>query len=131
MISEPLIVAFDTVALVGFTAAIVLTMWSPTIQVGTQGRLVMRFLALAFLVYAFVSASNILEHAGITDALDTYEDYAETLFFPLLTYAFHTANVNERMLEVERSRRRVSEEHRLLAAIIDSSPAGVFVVSPD
>ncbi len=41
------------------------------------------FLALALVAYLFVTFGNALEHLGVSDALDFYEDFAEVLFFIL------------------------------------------------
>lgn len=46
-------------------------------------------LLAAMALMTFVSVSNALEHLQITSYYDGFEDYAEVLFVPLLTYAMY------------------------------------------
>ncbi len=62
------------------------------------------FLSLICCIFVFVNVSNILEHLGITQVLDYYEDYAE-LLVPLLFIAF----LNSARLHMDIDRRKQNE----------------------
>lgn len=127
---EVLVVAADVIALIAFTIAFVLTIATPMGRIGRQyAKVVKAFLAIALFVYVFVSFSNVLEHAGITAALDDYEDYAEILFVPFLAYVVYVASVGFQVREVSRAERLVRAEHELLTTIVDTSPGGIMLMA--
>jgi len=63
------------------------------------------FMLLICCIFIFVNLSNILEHLGLTDTLDYYEDYAE-LLVPLLFIGF----LNSERLHTDIDRRKRNEE---------------------
>ena len=75
----------------------------------------------------FVGLSNVLEHAGITDALDAYEDYAEVLFVPLVAYIAYSRSTAEQLTAAENAERAARSEHALLMSVVDTTPAGILV----
>ncbi len=127
--SEWLIVVFDIVSCIAFSAAFVAVLAVPHREFRSQVRVVRIFLALAIAVYVFVGVSNILEHAGITAALDAYEDYAEILFVPLVAYALFAASTAQRENDLRRASELVRAEHTLLTGIIETSPGGIMLVA--
>jgi len=128
-LSEWLIVIFDVVACITFTAAFVVVVSVPADEYQPYTRVIRLFLALAIAVYMFVSVSNVLEHAGITAALDPYEDYSEILFVPLIAYGLFTINTARQVNETRRAFELVRAEHSLLTAIVDTSPGGIMLVA--
>lgn len=63
------------------------------------------FLVCAMGVYLLVGISNILEHAGITDYFDRYEDHLEILFIPFFLFFLFS-----RQMFMELNRRMAAEE---------------------
>jgi PAS domain S-box-containing protein len=76
---------------------------------------------------AFVSLSNVLEHAGITQMLDEYEDYAEVLFVPLVAYLLYSRSSAEQLRMAEHAERETRREHGLLMGVVETTPAGIVV----
>ena len=108
--NEWLIVAFDIVSCIAFSAAFVAILMVPLGEYGSHARVVRTFFALAIAVYVLVGVSNILEHAGITAALDAYEDYAEVLFVPLVAYALFASSTAMRENDLRRASELVRAE---------------------
>ncbi|MCE5204170.1 MAG: PAS domain-containing sensor histidine kinase [Actinomycetia bacterium] len=120
----------DLAALVAFAAAFVVALRLRMRHIGAEyARMVRMFLAIALGVYVFVSFSNVLEHLGVTAALDDYEDYAELLFVPFLVYAAYTGSIALRMREIQEAERRARAEHALLATVLGTSPGGMMAIS--
>jgi len=71
---------------------------------------------------AFVSLSNVLEHAGITQVLDEYEDYAEVLFVPLVAYLLYSRSGAEQLRMAEHAERETRREHGLLMGVVETTP---------
>lgn len=87
-----------------------------------------RFLFAAFALYAAVGVSNSLEHLGVTDVLDTYEDYLELLFVPLFAYTAHQAYMRSVVNERARAFWALNRQHDLTLNVIDTVPCGVVIV---
>ncbi|MGB4593024.1 MAG: ATP-binding protein [Coriobacteriia bacterium] len=120
----------DVVALFAFTAAFLLALTIPMDFLGPQYvRTVRSFLALALAIYVFASGSNVLQHAGVTAALDPFEDYAEILFIPFLAYVAHVASMALQVNDLSRAERVLRSEHELLTTIVDTSPGGTMFVA--
>jgi len=128
-VSEWLIVVFDVISSVAFLAAFVAVLLVPFDEFRSHAKVVRLFLALAIAVYAFVGVANILEHAGISVALDPYEDYAEVLFVPLVAYALIATSTAQRENELRRASELVLAEHSLLTGIVETSPGGIMLVA--
>lgn len=131
MSAEWHIAVSDAVALAGFTVAFVAVALTPIERLDARNAGLVRALALCALgIYVFTAFSNVLEHAGITAALDPYEDYVEILVFPLIAYALHQARVGAEMRARIEAERDLEREHGLLSTLMRLSPAGVMLVDP-
>ncbi len=126
---EPAVVFFDAISLITFGIAFVLVLREPFDEFKPYDRIIRVFLALAVFVYAFVAFSNLLEHAGITAALDAYEDYVEILFVPLVAYAIYSMSTARQFNETRRAGELLRAEHDLLTAVVDTSPTGIMLVT--
>lgn len=124
------VVAFDVISLIAFGIALALVIRERFEEFQPYARIIRTFLALAVFVYAFVAFSNILEHAGITAKLDEYEDYVEILFVPFVAYAIYSMNTSRLFNDARRAEGLVRAEHELLTTIVDTSPAGIMLVTP-
>jgi PAS domain S-box-containing protein len=80
---EPLIAVLDVISLLGFSAALFVAF---RVAHPVWDRPSKLFFGLSMSVYVFVGFSNVLEHSGVTGALDSYEDYAENLFLPFFLF---------------------------------------------
>jgi signal transduction histidine kinase len=88
----------------------------------------LKYLLLAgFGLLLFVAVSNVLEHAGITAALDAYEDYAEVLLVPLVAYILYSRSTAEQLAAAEDAARAVQREHALLMSVVKTTPAGILM----
>lgn len=83
------------------------------------------------LLLLFISVSNTLEHTGLTGSLDTYEDYAELLFVPLVLGAVYTRVHYQRLDSTRRAEKAIRSEHELLESIVATTPAGIIVADDD
>lgn len=129
MSPEPWVVASDAVALVGFSIAFVAIALTPIRRLNAREASVVRVLALCALgIYVFTALSNILEHAGVTAALDPYEDYIEILVFPLIAYSLYQARIGAEMRARIEAEQDLEREHGLLSTLMRLSPAGVMLV---
>ena len=124
-----LVVALDVVSFLAFSIAFVLVLRERFESSSPYSRVIKLFFALAVMVYIFVAFSNILEHAGITAVLDEYEDYVEILFVPFVAYAVYTTYTARLHNDVRRAGELLNSEHRLLTAIVDTSPTGIMLVT--
>jgi signal transduction histidine kinase len=130
--AEPVIVACDVVAFLGFFAAFAAASRMPVPDVDVRAARVIRGLVLAALgVYAFTAVSNVLEHARITAALDPYEDYIEILVFPLIAYALHEAQVAVEAFRRTQAEESLEREHAFLSTVMRISPVGAMIVDRD
>lgn len=118
----------DVVSAVLFLSACVLALAIPVRKDGPVDRWFVAFIASAMALYVFVGVSNALEHAGITDALDVYEDYVELLFVPLVVYAAHQARTCAAFNERSRAYRALGAQHDMTLMVIDTVPCGVVIV---
>lgn len=116
----------DLVALLTFLVAFLLVLLTPA-RTRRSGSGLKYTLAAAIGLLVFVSLSNVLEHAGITTALDAYEDYAEVLFVPLVAYVLFSRSTVEQLAAAKSAREATRREHELLMNVVDTAPAGVMV----
>ncbi|NTU71478.1 MAG: hypothetical protein HGB10_06630 [Coriobacteriia bacterium] len=123
------VVALDVISAVSFAAAALLVLFgrfeSPLVS-----RAVRNVFAGAMGLYAFVGLSNVLEHAGFTTLLDTFEDFAEILFIPAIAYVATMMLQNQQVEAQLSSARQMSAQNDLLLNIVDTVPGGILVVGP-
>jgi len=124
------IAVLDVLALLAFGLAAALALRIPT-RVPEVGRLVKYTLFSVAGLYFAVSLSNVLEHAGLTAALDVYEDFAEVLFVPIVAWAIYTRIGAERLVAARRAEDTIRSEHELLTSIVETSPAGIVVADTE
>lgn len=120
----------DIVALLAFGTAVYFVLRIPGNAPGV-GRYVKSTLLAASGVYFLVSISNMLEHAGITDMFDVYEDFAEVLYIPLVAWVLYNRISAQRLLEAQRAEESIRREHELLVNILNTTPAGILVADGD
>jgi PAS domain S-box-containing protein len=73
-----------------------------------------------------MTVCNVIEHSGLTGALDPYEDYAEILFFPFALFFIYALGAR-----IERSGRtqaeaRLRESERTLSALMANLPGMAY-----
>ncbi len=83
-----------------------------------------RLLATAFAIYFVVGISNVLQHSGVTEYFDAYEDYLEILYLPLLLM-FVYASVNSREIRL-----REASEVRY-RTLVEGMDFGVSLIDAD
>ena len=118
-----LIAILDLIGALGALAALVGTLCTRKERLGAPEKL---FLSLTLLTCIFSGTSNVLQHTGVTDRLDVYEDYAEILFVPFslcFGYAVWTRQELDRRKRVEQA---LSYERYLLHAIMDNVPDSIY-----
>jgi PAS domain-containing protein len=123
------VVTADVVSMIAFSVAAGLALFThyETPLVSKRVRYV--FVG-AMALYAFVSLSNVLEHAGITAAFDVYEDFAEILFLPAIAYVVSTMFQNQQLDAQAKAARVMRQQNDLLLNIVDTVPGGILVVGP-
>lgn len=127
--SDNLVVAFDVISFVAFSAALFLVLREDFAESQPYSGIIKLLFGLASFVYVFVAFSNILEHTGVTSALDAYEDYLELLFVPLVAYAVYSMHTARLYNSARRSAELMKAEHGLLTTIVDTSPTGIMLVT--
>jgi signal transduction histidine kinase len=120
------IAVLDTVSLAGFVLALVIVMLIRADSTGVCRQLKVPLL-IVLALYAFVGASNVAEHAGISASLDAYEDYAEVLFVPLIAYILYSRSTAEQLAAARRAEHAIRSEHDLLMSVVETTPAGILV----
>jgi PAS domain-containing protein len=123
------VVLSDVVSIIAFFIAAALALFSD-FETPLVTRSVRYVFAAAMGLYVFVGFSNVLEHAGITSALDLYEDFAEILFVPALAYVVSTMFQNQQLAFQANSARLMRQQNDLLLNIVDTVPGGILVVGP-
>lgn len=116
----------DIVALLAFGLATYFVARTPS-ESPAVGKQVKYTLLAVSSVYVIVSASNVLEHAGITAFFDAYEDYAEVLWVPLVVWAIYTRVGAERLVAARRAEDSIKRKHELLTRIVETTPTGIVV----
>lgn len=120
----------DSIALVCLVAALVVLLMTPACA-RSVGATFKYSLAGALALLVFVSLSNVLEHAGITTALDAYEDYAEVLFVPLVAYILLGRSMTEQLEAAEAAEEQTRREHALLMSVVDTAPSSILVADSE
>ncbi|MBN2247658.1 MAG: PAS domain-containing protein [Coriobacteriia bacterium] len=120
----------DALALLGYLGALILILATPG-RARSVGSGLKYPLAAAIGLLVFVSLSNVLEHAGVSVALDAYEDYAEVLFVPLVAYILFSRTTVEQLAAAKSAREATRREHALLMNVVDTAPSGVMVADED
>lgn len=105
--------------LAGFLAAIQMDRK----QIGLPARLLI-FIPLS--LYMIVNLSNILENAGVTAALDAYEDYAEILFFPFTLLFIYAAWTHYELNLRRNAETTLSESRRVLFTLMENLPGMAY-----
>lgn len=126
--NQALVIAGTITAAAFVAAAISLLAYIPRKWGGSSAP--MLILAAAFMLEAFIGFSNVLQYAGVTGALDLFEDFAEILFAPLVVFSLFATEVQLRLREQERASRVVQSEHDMLLSIVDTTPSGILIVAP-
>ncbi|MDI6901608.1 MAG: ATP-binding protein [Anaerosomatales bacterium] len=120
------VVFLDIVGMLSFATGLVVAARMPLTRLGGYERQVRILLMITMTVYAFVGVSNILEHSGVTAALDAYEDYAEILFIPAMAYLVYTAGLALQVQQLTDAEEGLRAEHELLTGVVETSPSGVM-----
>ena len=121
--------AVDALSMVAFFAAALVAAFTDF-----KSPLVTRVVRWSFVgamtLYALIGVSNVLEHARITAYFDAYEDYAELLFIPVLTFMASTMFQSWQLEQTRQTGMATKRQADLLLNIVDTVPGGVLVVDP-
>ena len=122
-----LIGIFDIAAMLGYLVAFVALLYV-AVAAPRGSKAPMWFMVIAMGLMVMVSFSNILEHLEITDALDAYEDYAEVLFLPLVSYGLYGFLITGQGAQIDSAQRAAQSEHHMLLEIVEHLPIGIAIV---
>lgn len=120
----------DVISTLAFASALLFVAAIPY-KTPKIGKLFKYTLLAAISLYVFVGVSNVLEHAGITAFLDTYEDFAEVLYVPLVAYVLYSRAAAERLVEAQRDEAAIRREHELLMGVVETTPAGILIADEE
>lgn len=118
----------DALALVAFCAALGMFLSARVDASGPLGSVAKTCAVLALGVYSFAAFSNVLEHSGVTAALDPLEDYLEITFPILVLYGVYAVHVRGREQELLSAQRAALRSQDMLLGIMDSTPAGILLL---
>jgi two-component system cell cycle sensor histidine kinase/response regulator CckA len=117
------IAILDLIGAVASFAALAAALSVSRNRLGISAKL---FLCLTLLTCVFSGFANVLEHTGVTDRLDVYEDYSEILFVPFSLCFIYAYWTREELLRRKRVEDAFSHERYLLHAIMDSTPDAIY-----
>ncbi len=122
-------VAFlDLLSFVGFFLAFIASFGIPR---SVMGRSTRAFLQAALFVMLFTGVSNVLEHGGITDALDPTEDYMALLFPAFFLFFVYSAmlrrEVGLRLTDKRQYEAQLSRVQSRLNSFLEMMPALTFI----
>lgn len=115
--SSPLVPVADLLAAVAYAAGLVFV--AAIARRGRLDRVSTGLLAGLMVMGLFVGTSNGLEHAGLTAALDVYEDYMEVLFVPFFLYFAYSALTARELARRKAAEADLSSSNRALRVIRD------------
>jgi PAS domain-containing protein len=118
----------DFAALMTFVAAAALLLTVSSDESSPLSDVAKWCIFAAMLVYAFAMGSNVLEHSGVTAALDPIEDYMEMLFPPLVLYGAYAVYFRQREHELLASQHATQASQQMMLTILDAAPAGILVL---
>lgn len=89
-------------------------------------------------LYAFITFSNILEHAGITSYFDTFEDLSEIVFL-LMTLFFinnwrarqHVDRLQEKETELRSALQTIQEKEQQYRLLVENANDAIYVAQND
>lgn len=122
-------VAFlDLLSFIGFSFAFVASFGIPRTVMGRSTR---AFLQAALFVMVFTGVSNLLEHGGITAALDPTEDYMALLFPAFFLFFIYSSmlrrEVGLRLTDRRHFEARLSRIQSRLNSFLEMMPALTFI----
>lgn len=121
-----IISVLDTISTATFMAALILTM-----RIGPQllSHSSRRLLVLALSTCVLVGLSNVLEHGGITDYFDLYEDYVEMLFLPIFVAFGYSVVVSQEVRKREITEAAFQESKSpLYRSLVENIDLGVTLI---
>ena len=117
----------DILSVVAFAAAVVIGL-IPASNRGPVTSSTKGFMLAAAGLYVLVGILNALEHLGISTAFTPFEDFAELLFIPLLTYVGISMRSAQQLEEVRAAEQRAREGQDLVGSIVETTPTGILVI---
>lgn len=89
-------------------------------------RLTFVFLFLAILIVTFVSISNCIENVTQNNYLDTYEDYLEILFIPLMVFSMYSFSLNRELHKRKNAEEALKESTSRLKYALQGAGEGLW-----
>ena len=96
------------------------------ISVARTGVAAKTLLIVTLSLYLFVTASNVAEHVGLTSALDSYEDYAEILYFPFALFFIYALGARIESAGRVEAEAKLRESERTLSALMANLPGMAY-----
>ena len=123
-----IIPAIDIISTITFTIAVIIALKIKKNYLNLNSML---FLVLFLLIFMLVSVSNLLEHSGISNNFDKYEDYLEILFLPFFIFFIYSVIEKlelDKIKEMEISQKKNEELYR---ALIDNIELGITLIDSE
>jgi len=83
------------------------------------------FLLLSLGIYFIVGVFNILEHGGITNYLDRFEDYLEIVFITFFLFFIYSVNINIDLMKRQGTEQALRESERQYRTLVEAIPYGI------
>ncbi|MBI5017646.1 MAG: response regulator [Deltaproteobacteria bacterium] len=115
----------DVVSTLSFGCALGLLLRLPGRLLDTPTKL---FLGAALSIYLLVGVSNVLEHTGLTAALDRYEDYIEDLFIPFFLFGLYSLTSRRQLDQRLRAEEELLLSREQYRTLVDNIDLGIALV---
>jgi PAS domain S-box-containing protein len=109
----------DLTSAVAFIAATVCAFRIRKDVLGQSSRF---FLVLLLLIYVLVGISNVLEHSGITDIFDPYEDYLEVLFVAVFLFFMYTTKIFSEIEDRKKTEQALRQSEKRYKTLYQHTP---------
>lgn len=122
------IAILDIIATIAYCFAFLAALRFSVSKIGWEAKTLICF---GLATYMVASSSNVLEHSGISSALDAYEASLEILFLPFVMFFFYALRTKQEISYRLQSEKELRASRQKYQAILDNIGIGVALLDPE